>query len=200
MGYLVLQGGSEFSGQMRESDLKAMALAGGASAAIRIIPAAAAPDRNHINAGNNGCAWFQSLGATDVEAVALTDRSTAEDAITASRLAGARLIYMLGGFPGHLAESIAGTASWSAMLAAYRAGGVLAGSSAGAMVLCQHLFDPQSKSVVPGLGMIPDACLIPHYNRYGDRWVSVLQKELPRASLIGIDEQTGMISDGRPLP
>ena len=54
MGYFVLQGGSEFNGRMRSSDLKAMALAGGMDARISIIPAAAAPDNNHQSAGQLG--------------------------------------------------------------------------------------------------------------------------------------------------
>ena len=44
MGYLLLEGGAEFGGRMREPDLKAIELAGGFDAPIRIIPTAAAPD------------------------------------------------------------------------------------------------------------------------------------------------------------
>jgi len=54
MGYLLLEGGAEFGGEMREPDLKAIELAGGFDAPIRIIPTAAAPDNNHQRAGNNG--------------------------------------------------------------------------------------------------------------------------------------------------
>ena len=62
MGYLVLQGGGEFGGQMAKSDRRAMALAGGADAELAIIPMAAAPDRNHERAGSNGLSWFTKLG------------------------------------------------------------------------------------------------------------------------------------------
>ena len=54
MGYLMLAGGAEFGGQMRDPDLRAIELAGGFDAPLRIIPTAAAPDNNHQRAGNNG--------------------------------------------------------------------------------------------------------------------------------------------------
>ena len=53
-GYLLLEGGAEFGGQMSEPDRRAIELAGGPSAQISIIPTAAAPDNNHQRAGRNG--------------------------------------------------------------------------------------------------------------------------------------------------
>ncbi len=79
MGYLLLEGGAEFGGRMRDPDLKAIELAGGFDVPIRIIPTAAAPDNNHQRAGNNGIRWFQSLGAKDVSAVSLLSKIRADD-------------------------------------------------------------------------------------------------------------------------
>src|SRR5512138_3816575 len=104
MGYYLLEGGAEFGGRMREPDLKAIELAGGFDAPIRIIPTAAAPDNNHQRAGNNGIRWFQKLGAKDVGSVPLIDRASANDDIVARSLREAKLIYMLGGFTGYLDE------------------------------------------------------------------------------------------------
>src|SRR5436190_7519142 len=97
-GYLLLEGGAEFSGQMAEPDLKAIELAGGFDAPIRIIPTAAAPDNNHQRAGNNGVRWFQSLGARDVISIPLIDQSSANNQEIVQSLHTAKLIYMLGGF------------------------------------------------------------------------------------------------------
>ena len=58
MGYLLLEGGAEFGGRMRDPDLKAIELAGGFDASIRIIPTAAAPDNNHQRAGIMESAGF----------------------------------------------------------------------------------------------------------------------------------------------
>ena len=196
MGYLVLQGGSEFGGQMRASDLRAMELAGGCDAELSIVPAAAAPDRNHDQAGRNGRRWYQALGARNVTVLPLIDRVSADKPLLAARLRRSRLIYLLGGFPAYLANVLKGTRSWEAIQAALDGGAVLAGSSAGAMVLGGMFYDPVSQNVIQGLGLLRAVCIIPHLNTFGRQWIRRLQKELPSVILIGIDEETGAINDG----
>jgi cyanophycinase len=194
---IVLEGGAEFGGRMSEPDLRALELAGGPAAPVRILPTAAAPDHNHQRAGGNGVRWFRSLGATDVETVFVIDRDSAADPSLAASLRAARLIYLLGGFPRHLGETLADSAAWQAVLEAHADGAVIAGSSAGAMVLCEHYYDPYEQKLLPGLNLVPGACVLPHYNRSGKGWAAQLAGRLPDAVLIGIDEQTGMAaSDG----
>jgi cyanophycinase len=195
-GYLLLEGGAEFGGQMSEPDRRAMALAGGTNAQISIIPTAAAPDNNYRRAGANAVNWFQSLGATNVAWLPLIDKASANDASIAGALANSRLLYMLGGFTGYLGETLKGSASFQSMLKAYEQGAVIAGSSAGAMVMCQFYFDPDKGQVVEGLGLVPNSCVLPHHNTFGKRWADRLSKLLPGAVLLGIDERTGMLDDG----
>ncbi len=195
-GYLLLEGGAEFGGQMAEPDLRAMELAGGPDALICIIPTAAAPDNNAQRAGNNGVRWFRSLGAKQVEVLPLVDKASANDPHIADRISQSRLIYMLGGFTGYLGETLKGSASWQAMLRAYEAGAVIAGSSAGAMVICQYYFDPARGQVVEGLELVPNACVLPHHHTFGKAWAPRLSKLLPDVVLLGIDERTGMLDDG----
>ena len=144
---------------MELPDRRCIELAGGTDAPIAIIPTAAAPDNNHARAGENGRRWFTSLGATNVQVVPLLDRDSASDVTVVNTVAEARLIYLLGGFPGYLCESLRNTPAWTAIRAAWAGGAVLAGSSAGAMVLCEHLYDPRGKQVIEGLGLIPNACV-----------------------------------------
>jgi cyanophycinase len=195
MGYLLLEGGAEFGGRMREPDLKAIELAGGFDVPIRIIPTAAAPDNNHQRAGNNGIRWFESLGARDVLSLPLIDKVSANDENIAKAFRQARLIYMLGGFTGYLGETLKASRTWDAVLEAYRAGAVIAGSSAGAMVMCEFYYDPVQAQVVEGLNLISNCLVLPHYNTFGKGWASRLLK-ISRATLIGIDEQTGILDDG----
>ncbi len=192
-GALVLEGGAEFGGRMSEPDLRALELAGGLLAPVRILPTAAAPDRNHERAGNNGVRWFQSLGARDVESTRVIDRASAADPALVKSLRGARLIYLLGGFPRYLSETLQKTPAWAAVLDAWQEGAVIAGSSAGAMVLCGHYYDPHEKRLYPGLGLLPNACVIPHHNSGGRSWAAALIGMLPEAVLIGIDEGTGIV-------
>lgn len=195
MGYLLLEGGAEFGGRMREPDLRAIELAGGFDAPIRIIPTAAAPDNNHQRAGNNGMRWFQSLGAKDVISVPLIDRTSANDEKIAQSLRDAKLVYMLGGFTHYLGQTLKDSLAWQAALEAYQNGAVIAGSSAGAMVMCEVYYDPSSGNVVDGLNLIPNSLVLPHHDTFGKSWAPRLAKKIPDVTLIGIDEQTGMIDD-----
>ena len=195
-GYLLLEGGAEFGGQMSEPDRRAIELAGGPESLISIIPTAAAPDNNHQRAGRNGVNWFKSLGATHVESLPLIDKASASDPAIVNAISQSRLIYMLGGFTGYLGETLKNSASWQAMLQAYLNGAVIAGSSAGAMVMCQHYFDPSKRQVVEGLGLLPNTCVLPHHDTFGKNWAQQLATLLPNVVLLGIDERTGMLDDG----
>jgi cyanophycinase len=195
MGYLLLEGGAEFGGRMREPDLKAIELAGGFEAPVRIIPTAAAPDNNHQRAGNNGIRWFQILGAKDVSSLPLIDKASANDENVVKSLREAKLIYMLGGFTGYLGETLKGSAAWQAVLEAYATGAVVAGSSAGAMVMCEFYYDPSRRQVIEGLNLVPNSLVLPHHNTFGKGWASRLL-EISQVTLVGIDEGTGMLDDG----
>jgi cyanophycinase len=181
---------------MSEPDRRALELAGGPDAPVRILPTAAAPDRNHRRAGGNGVRWFRSLGASDVDVVYVIDPASANDPALAGALRAARLVYLLGGFPRHLGDTLAGSAAWAAVLEAYAGGAVIAGSSAGAMVLCEHYYDPHAAEILAGLNLVPNACVLPHHNRSGEGWAADLTTRLPGAVLIGIDEATGAVSSG----
>ena len=195
MGSLLLAGGGEFDEGMKAPDLRAISVAGGKDVPISIVPAAAAPDNNHENAGNHGLRWFQRLGATDVSVVGLIDAVSAGDPAIVAALRNSRLIYLLGGFPRHLAQSLAGSAGWKAIMASFGTGAVVAGSSAGAMVLCESYYDPDTGRVLAGLNLLPGTCILPHHNTFGQHWATKLRQQLPGKLLIGIDEQTGMIGN-----
>ncbi len=196
MGLLLLEGGAEFGGRMRDPDLRALELAGGFNAPLRILPTAAAPDRNHVRAGGNGVRWFKSLGARDVESAQVIDKAGANDEAIAKSLREAKLIYMLGGFTHYLGQTLKDSLAWKAALEAYRNGAVIAGSSAGAMVMCEFYFDPYEQKIHEGLNLVSNSLVLPHHNTFGKTWASSLLKQIPNVTLIGIDEQTGMLNDG----
>jgi cyanophycinase len=196
MGYLLLEGGAEFGGQMRDPDLRAIELAGGFDAPLRIIPTAAAPDDNHRRAGSNGVRWFQSLGAQDVASLPLVDKTSANDKEIAQSLRDAKLIYLLGGFTHYLGQILKDSLAWNAAVDAYQNGAVIAGSSAGAMVMCEFYYDPGKGKVVEGLNLVPNSLVLPHHNTFGKNWAPRLTQEIPDVTLLGIDERTGMLNDG----
>jgi cyanophycinase len=192
-GTIVLAGGAEFGGQMAQVDRLALQAAGGLEAHVCIVPTAAAPDNNHARAGGNGERWFRGLGATNVSVVPVIDVKSAHDPKIMEILAMGRLFYLLGGFPRYLGETLLASAAWQAMLEAYTQGAVIAGSSAGAMVLCESYYDPHSREILPGLGLILKTCFLPHHNTFGRGWAADLRQRLPGYTLLGLDEQTGAL-------
>ncbi|HEX4714599.1 MAG TPA: Type 1 glutamine amidotransferase-like domain-containing protein [Ktedonobacteraceae bacterium] len=195
-GYLLLAGGAEFGGLMAQPDRRALELAGGPAAPVSIIPTAAAPDHNDQRAGSNGARWFRGLGASNVSVIPVIDGASANDSTLTEQMRQSRLVYLLGCFTGYLGETLKGSLCWQAALEAYADGAVLAGSSAGAMVLCQYYFDPAHQQVVEGLNLLPNTCVLPHHNTFGQRWAHQISALLPDVTLLGIDERTGLLDDG----
>ena len=194
MGILLLEGGCEFQGKMEEPDRKALALAGGQNAKVVVIPTAAAPDNNSERAGNIALKWFRTLGARNILALPIIDKKSANDPKLSAELDRANLIYILGGFPGYLEHTLTETRCLDALLRAYEKGAVIAGSSAGAMILCEWYFDLTVKKIKKGFGVLKDIILIPHHDTFGQSWHSLYFDKNSDTCCIGIDEQTGMIN------
>jgi cyanophycinase len=138
---------------------------------------------------------MKRLGATNVFALPLIDGSPANALEIAEILAKSKLIYLLGGFPQYLAQTLNGSRSWQAILSAYLSGAVIAGSSAGAMVLGKYYCDPFSEQVVEGLNLVEHIFILPHHNTFGKDWLPFLKHQLPDIIFLGIDEETGTLSD-----
>ena len=109
------------------------------------------------------------------------------------------LIYLSGGDPHYLAESLVGTPVGDAISANWSAGASLAGCSAGAMVMSAEIPHFRfSRSEPPqGLSIIPRVRVIPHFDKFF-RWIpeSAAQRmmQVPEeAVLIGIDELTALV-------
>jgi cyanophycinase-like exopeptidase len=64
------------------------------------------------------------------------------------------------------------------------------------MVLCDHYFNPLSRKVLKGLGLLPGTCFLPHHNEFGKTWVPDLTFLLPKIVLIGVDEETAILNEG----
>jgi cyanophycinase-like exopeptidase len=109
------------------------------------------------------------------------------------------LIYMSGGDPHYLAETLMGTPLWDAIQENWRNGTSLAGCSAGAMVLSAHIpnFRLLKKSPTAGLNLLPNIRVIPHFNKFF-RWIpesaaKVLLHVPDDSILIGVDELTAIV-------
>jgi len=79
-------------------------------------------------------------------------------------------------------------------MTAFQNGALIAGSSAGAMVLCEYFYDPKAARIVSGLNLMKGICILPHHNTFGKGWAHSLKQKLPNTILVGIDEETACIS------
>lgn len=158
MGTIALAGGAEFNPPYEALDRELLAAAGGDE--VVVLPTGAAyehPDRVVERAN----AWFAGLGARVAGCRVLT-RSDALAPAHAAMVQGARFVYLTGGSAMHLRSVLKQTPVWDALLAVLANGGVVAGSSAGAMVLCDPLTDPRGGAFTLGLGLVAPMAIVPH--------------------------------------
>lgn len=152
----------------------------------------------------------EQAGRLGVEAVPLvvTDRAQADDPAIAAQVSGAGLIYLSGGDPGLLADTLRDTALWRAIVAEWQAGAALAGCSAGAMAMADWV--PELRRPTggrgrpglfgggrPGLGLLPHIRVLPHFDRMLGWIPDLLTRPFLKApagvSLVGVDEETALV-------
>lgn len=188
-GTLALVGGGEWTeGCTFDAEL----LARSGASEVLILPTAAAyehPERAVATAEK----WFAGLGAT-ARGLMVLRRPDAEDEANAAAVRQARFVYLAGGSPMHLRSVLKDSKVWSALLAVWGSGGVVAGSSAGAMVLCDPMVDPRGGAFTVGLGLIEQVAVIPHHDTWShDKERRTLALAPPGLRIVGIDERTAVI-------
>jgi cyanophycinase len=200
-GPVALIGAGEFLPAMAEFDAGLLAATGRTRPRVAILPTASAPDGEEVfqRWAAMGVAHFGALGA-EVEPVLVQDRFDANDTSAAQAVGEADLIYLSGGKPAHLIETLEDTAVGRAIDDAHQRGAVLAGCSAGAMVLAGHAFDfrlwlmPWLLRWRAGLGLVPGMSVMPHYDAWPEPICALIALQAPRGSVVlGIDEGTAVI-------
>ena len=188
-GILALVGGGEFR---PGCDFDATLLAASGGTEVAVLPTAAAfehPERVVAAAA----AWFADLGATVAPVEVLTRRDAMEDRWVAA-VAGARFLYLAGGSPMHLRSVLKDTPVWDALVTAWQHGAVLAGSSAGAMVLTDPMVDPRGGAFTVGLGVVAPLAVIPHYDTWSEDKAHRTRVLAPAATpVVGVDERTALL-------
>ena len=190
-GVLALVGGNEWQ-EKCTFDRGLLQASGGTD--VVVLPTAAAyehPDR----AVEHARRWFESFGGT-VRGLDVLRRGDAEDEANAAAVRAARFIYLSGGSPMHLRSVLKDSAVWDALVEVWDGGAVLAGASAGAMVLCDPMVDPRGGAFTLGLGLVEQVALIPHHEEWDEdqarRTIELAPAGLP---VVGIDTQTALIRD-----
>jgi len=190
-GLVCLQGGAEFGPTCASVDRRLLRLHSGP---VVLVPLAAKPGWEYDTAGANGARWYGRLGAAQVTVAPDARRGPAEHAETVAMLAEAALVVLPGGSPARLLDAFASTGLDADLRDVLARGGALCGASAGAMVLCEQTVVPEQgpPRLVPGLGIVPGVCVLPHYRNGPPTWLRTVTLP-PSIRALGIPECTGVL-------
>ena len=205
-GALLLQGGV---GKNRPVDSAFVALAGGASAHIVVIPTA--------SVGDAGPPGFEArlaervkaeFGVARVSVLHTTLRASADSESFVAPLRSASGVWILGGFPPNLVGRYLGTLTERAIREVLDRGGVVAGQSAGAMIQASWLdttddeFTPEIRAIAgrhpggAGFGLLTNAGIFPHFDTRGPGAAVAEIAAHPDQLAIGIDNAAALIVRG----
>ena len=201
-GPLALVGGDELNPGNEAQDRILVAAAGEGPSFVL----ATATARGHAGAAvRHATEWFGRLGLDVEELPAIRRRDVTSAQITARARQG-KFFYLVGGDPGKVPTTLAGTPLWESIIAAWLDGAALAGSSAGAMALGEWSLTSggdashAGRRFAAGLRVVPNIAVIPHLDTFGEGWLAGALAGRPRedAVLVGIDERSAALwQDGR---
>jgi cyanophycinase len=196
-GTVIVIGGAEDKVRDRVILGRFVALAGGPGARITVISTASSLG---TEAGARYREIFADLGAASVTTIHAVTRLQANDEHAAGLVREATGIFMTGGNQLRLSSMIGGTRLAEAIAERFRAGAVVAGTSAGASAVSSHMIAFGASGATPkhrmaqiaaGLGLLPGVIVDQHFqqrNRLG-RLLSLIAQN-PMLLGLGVDEDT----------
>ena len=204
-GRIVLVGSGEFTPTMDDVDREILAGIRKPRARVAIVPTASGLEETPQSWSEMGASHFAALGAEGVPVMVLR-REDAHERRWVDALRDVDWIFFSGGRPQHAIAVLEGTPFWEAVLRRHRAGAVLAGSSAGAMMLGEKSYAPDDMdenglprhiSMRDGLGVLSGHFVIPHFDllsRFPTERVGAWTALWPPGFRgLGIDEDTALI-------
>lgn len=139
-----------------------------------------------------GVDHFTSLGAATT-AVRVWNRATADDTALADTIAAADFVYLSGGKPSYLHDTLQESRAWQAILQVTDRGGLLAGCSAGAMVQGDVFANVPRRRA--GFGLWPGAHIIPHFDQIPSTVVSAIRLAVGKQhTLIGVNANSALVN------
>ena len=192
-GRIALIGGDEFTPPCRQLDNELLQATGKVHPKVLIVPTAAAAQRPAL-AAQHGVQQFEMLGAVAAPLM-VVNAEDAENEAFVSEIDAADVVYFAGGNPAHLLDVLEGSLLLQKILEGLERGLVLAGSSAGAMVLGEKMRFRQWRSA---LGIVPGIVTLPHHERSSRNQTlrDVRHETSGELLVLGIDGATACISEG----
>ena len=141
-----------------------------------------------------GVEHFSGLGV-QADALPVIDSTSADDPALAAAVGAANFVYLSGGRPDYLQRALDGSLVWQAILGVLARGGLLAGCSAGAMILGEKYFAlPGWKT---GFAFVPGALIVPHYEELPERVLRIMQRKASNTlTVLGIEGNTALVQAG----
>jgi cyanophycinase len=162
---------------------------------VLVLPTASAyehPERLVARAED----WFRGLGI-GVRGLMVLGRPHAEDPANIEAVRSARFIYLAGSSPMHLRSVLKDSSLWDALVEQWHGGAALAGSSAGAMVLCDPMVDQRGGAFTLGLGLLEGVAVVPHHDTWSEEKAQRTQQLAPKGLMVAeVDERTALLRDG----
>ena len=192
---MALVGGDEFKPGNEEQDR--LLVASARKAPAYVVPTAAAR-QGPQEAVDHARKWFGALGL-ELEELPVLKAADARSKELAELARAGGFFYLVGGDPGLVAQVLRESRVWEAMVEAWLGGAALAGSSAGAMALCEHTLiragwpNRTNRRPTDALGLVPGAAVLPHFETFGHRWIESARRELPGVTLLGVDERSAAV-------
>lgn len=195
MAKFALIGSGEYLPPMEPVDRALLARVAGPPRVVCLPTAAGAESPERIAYWMQlGVDHFTQLGA-HAESLPVVDRASADDQALAQAVAAANFVYLSGGKPGYLYGALSGTRVWAAVQEVLAQGGLLAGCSAGAMVLGERFFGFPSWK--PGFNFLPGMTIIPHFDQIPAVMLTPARLLLGHELVIlGIEANTARVKDG----
>lgn len=184
--------------------LQAAVIRGKREVFVQLPTAAGAEDASRLEHWHEmGRVQGQRL-AVDTNSLRLYTREDAFNPEFVEAIEDAGLIYLSGGDPHYLTETLIDTPVWEAIIRAWSSGSSLMGCSAGAMAMGSEIIAFRKSHVTRGLSLLPMIQTIPHYDHFlgwlPDRVSAAIMRVEEGRNLIGIDENTAMVRDSANSP
>ncbi len=196
-GPLALVGSGEYLPVM--TDIEAALIAGRSPRYVQIATAAVPDGPATVERWHRlGVEQARRIGVTPVT-VPVATREDADDPAVVALIEDAGLIYLSGGNPNFLAQTLRDTKLWAAIEARWRAGAALAGCSAGAMVMASWVptIRHPREGGTPGLALLRHVRVIPHFDAFVKRMPDVATRFLvghdEDVTVVGVDEDTAIV-------
>jgi cyanophycinase len=189
-GVVALVGGAEWT-DGATFDAELLERGGGE---VLVLPTAAAYE-HPARAVAVAEAWFAALGGRARPCMVL-NRADAENEAMADEVRASRFVYLSGGSPLHLRSVLKDSRVWEALVAGWHEGAVVAGSSAGAMVLTDPMVDPRGGAFTLGLGLLDGLAVVPHLEEAGaPRMRRTVVMAPAGVAVVGVPERTAVIRE-----